>query len=183
MSPFRRSLIDSHIEKLKFTVKDPVRHGELRSLFAQSRFTDMAKLVRDSLNLNMRLRVGLVNSGGPDAPAWIQRPVPMPSFGTHAFRETVVTMFLRKSFLVGHAFEAIVCAMAHEQAHIVLFCTNHSLQDSEEAVDLTAMMLGYRDFYRLSSRTEITGDYIREKNYGYLSPEEVTYAANIMSTM
>jgi len=37
--------------------------------------------------------------------------------------------------------------IAHELSHIVLSEIGHPLADSEEAVDLTAMLLGYRDIY------------------------------------
>jgi hypothetical protein len=177
-------MIESYIKKLGFAVRDPVRHTELRTLYARKDFTGMAAMVRKTMNLNMRLRIGLVNTGGrTSAPAWVQFPVPMPAYGTEAFKRTLVTMYLRKSFLEMHDFEVIVSAIAHELSHVLLQSVNHVLQLSEEAVDLTAMMLGYRDFYRLGSATLETDEYVLTRSYGYLSEQEITYAANIMATM
>lgn len=183
MDGIRKDLIDSHISKLRFAVRDPIRHGELRKLYAGKKFTEMVGFVRKSMNLDLRVRVGLVNSGGVDAPAWIEKPVNMPPFGTPEFRSSLITMYLRKSFLAESPFEAVVCAIAHEFSHVVLGCTGHELRYSEEATDLTAMMLGYRDFYRLSTSSKEFDDYILDLVFGYLTPDEVTYAANRMSTM
>jgi hypothetical protein len=179
----RKLLIDSHIRQLGFTVRDPVRHKALRELHAKKDYGGMVASIRSHMKLNMRLRVGLVNQGGPNAPAWVEKPEPLPAYGTAQFKQTLVTIYIRKAFIEMHSFEAVVCAMAHELSHVVLSATCHVLERSEEAVDLTAMMLGYRDFYRLASRSEVTDDYIIDHLYGYLSPEEVTYAANILSTM
>ena len=56
-------------------------------------------------------------------------------------------MFIKKSFLDEDRFEQVVMAIAHELSHIVLHGLNHPLRECEVAVDLTAMILGYRDFY------------------------------------
>lgn len=184
MKGIRKELIDSHLSQLTFQVRDPVRHAELRKLHAEQKFTDLAGAIRNIMNLNMRLRVGLVNSGGVRAPAWIEKPVNMPTYGTREFKNTLVTMYLRRSFLSRFRFEVIVCAIAHELSHVVLGSINHNLQYSEEAVDLTAMILGFRDFYRISSAPTISDDgrdFVFEL-FGYLSPEEINYAANIMAT-
>jgi hypothetical protein len=184
MEDVRKEFIDSHLSQLTFQVRDPVRHGELRRLHAEQKFTDLVGAIRKIMNLSMRLRVGLVNSGGINAPAWIEKPVPMPMYGTSEFNRTLVTMYLRKSFLAEFRFEAIVCAIAHELAHVVLSSTNHALQYSEEAVDLTAMILGFRDFYRISSAPTISADGRHRvfERFGYLSVNEINYAANVIAT-
>src|SRR5216683_2573342 len=96
-------------------------------------------------------------------------------------------------------FEEVAIAIAHELSHIVLFGINHSLQECEEAVDLAAMLLGYRDLYIAGSFCEVrpasfwerlnlfiekrvTG--VERRTYrtlGYLTPEEVKYAAVILA--
>jgi hypothetical protein len=154
----------------------------------------MVKLVRDGLGLDLRVRVGLVNQGGPDgAPAWVSCPKPLPQYGTPEFKRTLVTIFLRKSFLAENKFEAVVMAIAHEFSHIVLFGIKHPLEEDEVAVDLTAMLLGYRDFYSAGSQyrevrpkslwQRFVQSLQKRRTYqslGYLSPEEVRYAAVIM---
>jgi hypothetical protein len=116
----------------------------------------------------------------------------MPLYGTREFEQTEVMMYLRKSFLRDGFFESTVLAIAHELCHIVLDGIAHPLRRSEEAVDLTAMLLGFRDFYvtgchitRRAPRqmTELHVSYTisTELRCGYLSPEEVKYAAIYMT--
>lgn len=151
------------------------------------------------MKLDLRIRVGLVNEGGPEgAPAWVSAPKPMPRFGTAEFKKTLVTVLLRKSFIRSHIFEQVAIVIAHELAHVVLFGISHQLQETEEAVDLTAMLLGYGDLYVAGSFVEVVpiGFWPRfglfvEKNFerierrtyrtlGYLTPEEVRYAAVVL---
>ena len=144
--------------------------------------------------------MGLVNQGGPvKAPAWVSYSKPSPRLGTEAFRRTLVTVFLRKSFLAVSDFEPVVMAIAHELSHIVLFGISHPLEESEVAVDLTAMLLDYRDFYVAGCRRELRpksivqhlGRFFRRwlgvdrqifQTLGYLTPEEVRFAAELLGT-
>jgi len=68
-------------------------------------------------------------------------------------------------------------SISHELAHIVLHSLDHNLKKSEEATDITAMMLGFSKFF------EIGHTVIREKHYkknGYLSFEELIEILNII---
>lgn len=164
----------------------------------------MLRMVRESLRLDMQLRIAYVNSGGPkSAPAWVHAPVPMPMYGTQEFRNTKVTVYIRKAFIEEAPFSALVCAMSHELSHVVLNSMGHSLRTQEEAVDLTAMILGYRDFFldkvvirRItildtpprSWFDKLTNEYpipdvkigYEKRNLGYLSEEERIFAASLM---
>ena len=138
----------------------------------------MVKLIRDGMGLDLRVRVALVNHGGPDrAPAWIGYPDPFPRNGTPEFKRTVVTVFLRKAFLLKYKFEHVVMAIAHELSHVVLFRIGHPLEEVEEAVDLTAMLLGYSEFYFNGLRLLHTE---RLGRLGYLTGDEIQYAAGVL---
>jgi len=111
----------------------------------------------------------------------------MPLLGTPTFKQTLATVFLSKSFLMRANFDQVVLAVAHEIAHIVLNGTNHALRDQETAVDLTAMLLGYRDFYvggcesvRVERRWFSRVETHAHQRYGYLTPDEVRYADRIL---
>jgi hypothetical protein len=72
-APIRTEMIQSHLAQLRQSLgaRPPVVSDQLRVLFDQQDYTGMVKLVRDSLNLDVRLRVGFVNNGGPvNAVAW-----------------------------------------------------------------------------------------------------------------
>jgi hypothetical protein len=156
--PIRAEMIQSYIAQLRASLGGvkPVGEGGLRELFRRQDYTGMVKVIRDNMGLDLRVRVGLVNEGGPaGAPAWVSAPKQMPRLGTAEFQRTLVTIFLRKSFVNSHYFEEVAIAIAHELSHIVLFGINHPLQDCEEAVDLTAMLLGYRDLYVAGSFREV----------------------------
>jgi hypothetical protein len=199
--PVRAEMIQSYIAQLRLSLGGvkPVDEKQLRELFSRQDYPGMVKIIRDNMNLDLRVRVGLVNEGGPmDAPAWVSAPKPMPRFGTAEFQQTLVTVFLRKSFVNRHSFEEVVIAIAHELSHIVLFGIGHPLQECEEAVDLTAMLLGYRDLYIVGCFCEVRPASIWERlnrvinawvtgvgrrtyrTFGYLTPEEVRYAAVVL---
>jgi len=176
----------------------------LFALYEQKDFSGMMRHVRKELNLDMQLRIGFVNSGGPThAPAWVHLPEPMPMYGSQAFKATKITVYLRKAFLEEAPFQVIVCAMAHELSHVVLDSMGHILRRQEEAVDLTAMILGFRDFF-LEDTTEqvvtildtpprswfdkLIGHYpipdvsigYTEHHLGYLTQEERIFASSLM---
>jgi hypothetical protein len=178
-------------------------------LHAKKNFEGMLSLVKTQMGLDLRIVMGKVNSGGPiHAPAWLKRPEPLPMYGTRAFRETTVTIYLRKEFLSKARCGSIVVAMAHECAHLVLDSIGHPLRELEVVVDLTAMFLGYRMFY-LRDAEYVTFDTVESAptyglmellermfsfskedievrftshTYGYLSREERVYAATLMRT-
>lgn len=190
----RKGLIESHINALRASfgpVRPSIAEDELQLLYNRRDYAGMANHIRNILHLDMRVFLGLVNSGGPNAPAWIAVPAVMPLFGTPAFKRLAVTMYLRKSFLAGSCFDGVVCAIAHEFCHVILDATIHPLRLQEEAVDLTAMLLGFRDFYvtgcrsvrDASSREDIlAGSRVSEiRTQGYLTYEEVGYAAEYMT--
>jgi len=202
----RTALIDSHLRQLVASfgrVRPPVDDDELQKLFDTKNYAGMASFIKKSMRIDCRLRLGLVNAGGLSAPAWMVTPDPMPRAGTREFKNTLATMFVRKDFIAKATFEALTYAMSHECAHIVLNSVRHPLQHQEEAVDLTCMLLGYRDFYvtgcqvqheqgeeksgvrssiqDVLSRLFGTGPETATYRLGYLSREEVHYAARRMT--
>jgi hypothetical protein len=163
-----------------------VNPDALRKLHANGDFDAMVALMKADFALKMRLRIGRVNSYGPEnCPSWIEMPKEMPMYGTEAFRKTLVTMYIQKSFLKEAPCGSIVVAVAHELSHVVLNSTQHELRHKEPAVDLTAMLLGYLDFFLEDSfyttcETNPIYEITTTKHIGYLTHEERGYAANLM---
>jgi hypothetical protein len=179
--PIRADKINSYLALLHGSLggsRASVSPIKLRELHDRHDYTGMVKLIRDGMGLDLRVRVALVNHGGPNgAPAWIKRPDPFPRNGTPEFKRTVVTVHLRKAFLLKYKFEHVVMAIAHELSHVVLFRIGHPLEKVEEAVDLTAMLMGYSEFYFNGFellRTERLG------TLGYLTGDEIRYAAGVL---
>jgi hypothetical protein len=192
----RKILVESFIDKLRSSfgpAKTPIAEEPLRVLYDAKDYAGMIRHIQDILRLDMKVRLGLVNKGGPDAPAWVRRPEFMPHYGSLAFRQVTVEVYIRKSFLLESNFEQTVLAIAHELCHVVLDATGHSLRKQEEAVDLTAMLLGFRDFYVTGCRSEHKGSDVHRRafsdfwemyqvvNTGYLTLEEVSHAATYMT--
>jgi len=150
-------------------------------MYDAGNITGLVRRIKMQLRLSSSLRIGYVNSGGlMNAPAWIEFPASLPLYGSHALRQITITMYIRKSFLQHCSFEQLVAAIAHELSHLVLTATNHQLENSEEAVDLLAMMLGFRNYFREGYRplTDYCADTVTK--LGYLTVEEVNYAADLM---
>src|SRR5258708_891502 len=148
-------LIQSYLAQLRPSVasRSPVEQHQLHKLYRERDYPGLVRLVRDSMKLQCRLQVGLVNNGGSEkAVAWVPIPKPMPRFGSAEFNATLFTVYLRKAFLANSNFEQVVSVIAHELSHILLSGIGHPLAECEEAVDLTAMLLGYRDFFVAGSQ-------------------------------
>jgi hypothetical protein len=203
----REEIISSYLEELSASlggVRPSVGRQDLLILYGREDFAGMVRHVRTTLGLDVRIRLGLVNSGGPvHAPAWMSPLGGLPPCGTAAFSQMTLTLFIRKSFLAAEPFDGIVIALAHELCHIILSGIGHRLAGREEAVDLAAMILGYRGFYRRGCEgTEVVvsarpigplrwesglcfGSYRVERRItiyqlGYLSRDEVRFAADAM---
>ena len=153
----------------------------LRKMHAERDYTGMVRAIRTHLKLDVRMRIGFVKSGGPEeVPAWIEIPNEMPMYGTRAFRELMLTLYIRRSVLDETPPGAMICIISHELSHIVLDAIKHPLRRQEEVVDLTAMLLGYREVFVRDAMYALPGECC-SVSFGYLSPEEREYAAWIMS--
>ncbi|MFA6177449.1 MAG: hypothetical protein WC694_00965 [Candidatus Paceibacterota bacterium] len=184
----RTNLIESYIDMLQKSlglIKPPVEEEKLRDLYDSRNFGGMVSHIQETLRLDMKIRLGYVSKGGPkDAPAWVERPIDMPFYNSSEFRQTTVVVYLRKTFLRNGNFEEAVLAISHELSHIVLDAIKHPLRMHEIAVDLTAMLLGFRDFYVTGCQTaepSISGNPYEIRSIGYLTPEEVSHAAKYMT--
>lgn len=144
-------------------IRNAVDSKRLRALFDAKRFTDLAGEIKTQMHLDMGLKIGYVNSGGKESnPAWIAIPQRMPPYGTEAFRRLVITIFIRKSFLKKARFETVVKVIAHELSHVVLAALNHPLQTEERAVDATAMVLGFAEYYERGAEQTTISDPVED---------------------
>jgi hypothetical protein len=156
----------------------PIPLDALYSLHKARDYEGLVRLIKKTMNIEVRLRVGWVNRGGPKgAPAWINLPETMPTYGSNAFREMTLTIFFRKSFLEGSTYDQATIAIAHELSHVILDSIGHPLRRVEKAVDLTAMMLGFRLLYQSACyKEQQVGDMTTVHKLGYLSRDEVEAA-------
>jgi hypothetical protein len=107
----------------------------------------------------------------------------MPFYGTVAFKETTIKMFLRKSFLAQSSYGQAAIAIAHELSHVVLDSIQHPLRRDEKAVDLTAMLLGFSHLYHSASltvRESTLKNTVTFTRLGYLSDRELRTACRLL---
>lgn len=90
----------------------------------------------------------------------------------------MVRCYVRKEFIQRAPCGTLVLALSHELSHIALRAIGHSLLAVEEAVDLTAMFLGFKDYFIKYSIYESDTSTFR---IGYLTREEYVYAASLMA--
>lgn len=133
---------------------------------------EIAKIMR----VNCNIRIGKVNSGGPSqASAWVERPDPIPAYGSPEFRRIWITVYVRKELLRRATAPLLIRAISHEFSHVVLDSIGHPHAEEETAVDLAAMYLGFRKFY-LSTAEYEPGD-----SGKYLLEKEIVYANALMN--
>ena len=180
----RKPLLDTHIREIRrcFGIaRLPVDEDALLKLYRAKDYASMVRFVRAAYQLSVPVTLGLVNKGGPsDAAAFLETEV-------RGRTPVKFTLYIHKSFLAEHEFEEVVIAISHEVSHIFLRIQSHPLNNHEEAVDLTAMLFGFRDFYVTSCETSkvidnpLGGQIQRQCRVGYLSRAEAIYAAVALS--
>ena len=179
-----RNNIEAYLHQLQQALPyvPPIPVEALYSLHIAQDYEGMVQLIKNTMNIDVCLRVGGVNSGGRDAPAWIELPPNMPFYGSSAFREMTITMFIRRSFLEQSTYDQAAIVVAHELSHIVLDSIGHPLRREEKAVDLTAMLLGFCALYASGCyREETSQNGTSIRTLGYLSQEEVELANQILA--
>jgi hypothetical protein len=179
--------VESYLAQLRQALPQvpPVPVDALKALHRQSDYEGMVRLILRAMNLDVRLVVGWVNSGGPkgheQAPAWVSLADNMPFYGTPEFKKLTLKMFVRKSFLAQSSYAQAAITIAHELSHIVLDSVRHPLRREEKAVDLTAMLLGFSELYR---RGAVEKEYFQNctniRQLGYLSEAELDAACRIL---
>jgi hypothetical protein len=182
--------IESHLRQLLMVLPrvPPISVGHLKRLHKARDYDAMVRFIRSAMSLEIGLSVGWVNAGGPkdnpDAPAWVELPVhlgDMPYHGTAAFKSAKLNLFFRKSFLDRSEYDEVAMAIAHELSHVVLASIRHPLWKEEKAVDLTAMILGFRLIHQSACYKERRcGRTISYRRLGYLSQDEVHLANRIL---
>jgi hypothetical protein len=108
--------VASSIEQLRRHLPHvlPISVRKLKALYRARDYEGMVRFVRSSMNVEVRLLVGWVNSGGhkmAEAPAWIEMPVNMPYYGTPAFKKLLIKMFIRREFL-GNGYDRVELRMS-----------------------------------------------------------------------
>jgi hypothetical protein len=180
--------VNAYIDQLRQALPrvPPIPMRALKSLHKARDYEGMVRLIKRTMNIDVRLVVGWVNSGGPkgmdEAPAWVQMPAKMPPYGTTAFKKMTIKMFLRKSFLEQSTYQKAAIAIAHELSHVVLDSIGHPLRKEEKAVDLTAMILGFSYLYRTAAHTvqQVNYNQMQHNQLGYLSERELGTACRIL---
>jgi hypothetical protein len=163
----------------------PVPTGPLKALHAANDYKGMVQLIKKAMNIaDVTFLVFWVTEGAAQrdgnkiAPAWIllpKLPDRLPFYGTKEFKETSLKIYFRKSFLKRQRYDQVAIMIAHELSHVVLDSIRHPLFREEKAVDLTAMLLGFRKLYLSGAHTETS-------QLGYLSEAEVRLANNLLET-
>jgi hypothetical protein len=199
-------LVRNHLVQLLSsfgTATPPIDPVILRTLYDRRDYAAMLGWIKNTMRLDLRVGLRIVDSLQPSAPMWIETPVKMSPYGTSEFRNTQVVVNVRRDLLETKPFGWVVAGFAHELSHVVLFSIGHPLQHEEKAVDLTAMILGYPTFVesaevtvtkgRLSSIVMAlllaplgilfwAGTSKETTRLGYLTKSEAAFARNLLAS-
>src|SRR6266481_6134080 len=150
-----------------------VKSDVLQRLYKQKDYPSMLGWIKNSMRLELRVGLRIVDKIDYNHPMWIEIPKPIPVIGTPEFKNTRVTVNVTRDTIDTKPFDWIVAGLAHELSHVVLFSIGHKLQEEEKAVDLTAMILGFENFEVTAQLTEPD----RISVGGYLTLPERKFAA------
>jgi hypothetical protein len=179
-----KGYIDRLREALPYVPPIPVQ--EIKALHKTGDLGGVVKLIRNTMNVGVGLTIHW--TGGPPpkeipgALAWINLPGKMPYYGTAAFKDLKLDIFIMKSFAQTKPYDQFAMAVAHELSHVVLESIEHPLRKEEKAVDLTAMILGFSYLYRSAAHTiqRVGYNQFQQNHLGYLSEREIDAAAKIL---
>jgi hypothetical protein len=156
MSDLIRRYIDELLDSFG-RVTPPVNPAVLWHLYQRKDYASMLGWIKNSMRLDVRVRLRIVESAETSPPMWIETPKQMSVYGTPEFHHARVVVNVRRDVLDTKSFACVVAGFAHELSHVVLFATGHRLQHDEKAVDLTAMILGYKTFVTDAEVTKTEG--------------------------
>lgn len=164
----------------------PVDVTALKHLYESRDHKGIVQFVKRFMNIEaVTFQVFWVPDGAAsdkaDAAAWVVLPSELPAFGSKEFQDTTINMYFRKSFFQ-QSYDRAAMVVAHELSHVVLESIRHPLRRCEKAVDLTAMLLGFSRIWELAAhKEEQIGNTIKTSTLGYLTPEEISYAARLLA--
>lgn len=177
-----RAYLDQLRQSLPYVPPLPVQ--KIKALHKKGDFGGVVRLIRETMNVGVNLTLHWTSGPPPreKAQAWIKIPPDMPYYGTPDFKALKMNMFILKSFRDASTWDEFTIVVAHELSHVVLDSITHPLRDQEEAVDLTAMLLGFSYLYRCAAHTiRRTGLYTYKTSHlGYLSEQQVNAASKIL---
>lgn len=127
-------------------VAPPIDADILGQLYLRGDYPAMLGWIKNSMRIELRIGLRVVDPEEPSPPLWIETPNPMPLPGSPEQRRARAVVNARRDWLNAKPFGWIVAGFAHELSHVVLFALDHPLQHEEKAVDLTAMIYGYDRF-------------------------------------
>lgn len=179
--------VRAYIEQLRRALPyvPPIPVKKIKALHNNGDFGGVVKLIRSTMNVDVGLTLHWTTTPPremPNAPAWITMPAKMPYYGTDAFKELKLEIFIMKPFANTAPFDQFAMAIAHELSHIVLDSIEHPLRREEKAVDLTAMILGFSYLYRKAAHTltQVGYNQYQRNQLGYLSQAELDTACSIL---
>jgi|GEM_PF-4381874 len=178
--------VNAYIDQLRQSLPyvPPFLNRQIKALHQKREFGVIVRLVRSMMNVDARITLHWTNSqpSTREAKAWIRLPNDMPEYGTQAFKDLKLDMFILKSFAHQSRCHEFIVVVAHEFSHVVLESIGHPLRTDEKAVDLTAMLLGFSYSYRLAAHAvrAYPGNIVETTRIGYLTEDELNAACRIL---
>ncbi|MBP6860376.1 MAG: hypothetical protein KBC38_02345 [Candidatus Pacebacteria bacterium] len=155
----RTEEIRNWLESLTRSYGNPRRSVEeapLRALYDAKDWPGLVSRIKTTLLLGpLRVKLRLVAESKETAPMWINGLSDMPMFGTKEFNGHTVTLSAKSAFLRERSFETIVLGFAHELCHAVADAVRQEYFNIEETIDLTAMFLGFSNFYLKGAKVRV----------------------------
>lgn len=155
MSYLIRDYLDELLNSLAPT--PPIDSSVLKALYDRKDYAAMLGWIKNSMRLDLRVGLRIVDAPETSPPMWVELPQPMPIYGAAEFRRARVVVNARRDVLETKSFVCVVAGFSHELSHVVLSAMGHRLQHEEKAVDLTAMILGYQSFIGDAEVTKLDG--------------------------
>lgn len=184
----RTVVLDYYLDQARELFGEPrkaVDQEKLLNRFKDQNYAGMMGAIQTSLELKVPLRIGWQRGPMPKQYAPIRVEGPDLSEIRQTSTPRPYTVYLYKQVIGLMSFEMTVMGLAHLLTHLVLYHKQSPLVDDPAGVDVTAMLLGFHEFYtKQSAHVYIQeygaggmSSYARPDFPGGLTYEEALYVA------
>lgn len=159
---------------------NPIDDLLLEKLFHDKNYAGMVDQMRRHMKIvcGLSLKCIATRPDNKGAPAWVISPPYFPPYGSQLQKNMKIEIFFYKEAL--NSYYKFIVMMAHELSHIVLKSIDHALKRNEEAVDITAIILGFGKYYELGHTTFNENGCLET---GYLHFDELMYVLSIVDNI
>ena len=156
-------------------LRKPIAYKPLIAMLKKQKTSDVVNMVKDYFNLPVKLEIEYTTNFQTkslalehsyfveEISAQVLIPPFIPMYGTDELANTVINIKI-SPYCWKHPYLFLVI-LSHELSHILMYSLNYHRKENEIATDLTAIMLGFVDLYKIAFKKTYKQGYLSYKQF------------------